>query len=310
MTTARWPSVTKRSRGDILSTQECCSWLLPHLLLFPLSCFLTDLHCFYRWFRESRGLLWQRSVWKSRPIVKIWEVSRNRRSRLSVGRSPVCLCTSLFIVQMYIVYHTPSRLNNIYVSPSVSPFIAVHYTMKFSVPLWTSTIGLCTTLPSVVYEQFWRTPVSVPGVPPSLLQTVAEIWEIIPTLKPPKCFSVPNLNLSNITGFLLNHTTNPRLFDMYYKATNTIIMCSAVRCRKDRWHLWVKTEWGRHLWARPSPFLLILFVQLYVHCSAMQKKETPLSEIFFHSVIPSITQGRDVGAATYLFFFFFFALFF
>ena len=147
MTTARWPSVTKRSRGDILSTQECCSWLLPHLLLFPLSCFLTDLHCFYRWFRESRGLLWQRSVWKSRPIVKIWEVSRNRRSRLSVGRSPVCLCTSLFIVQMYIVYHPPSRPNNIYVSPSVSPFIAVHYTMKFSVPLWTSTIGLCTTLP-------------------------------------------------------------------------------------------------------------------------------------------------------------------
>ena len=167
----------------------------PHLLLFPFSCFLTDLHCFSRWFRESRGLLWQRSVWNSRPIVKIWEVSRNRRSRLSVGRSPVCLCTSLFIVQMYIVYHTPSRLNNIYVSPSVSPFIAVHYTMKFSVPLWTSTIGLCTTLPSVVYEQFWRTPVSVPGVPPSLLQTVAEIWEIIPTLKSPKCFSVPNLNL-------------------------------------------------------------------------------------------------------------------
>ena len=121
--------------------------------------------------------------------------------------------------------------------------------------------------------------------------------------------SVFQTSTSQILQVLLNHTTNPRLFDMYYKATNTIIMCSAVRCRKDRWHLWVKTEWGRHLWVRPSPFLLILFVlfvRLYVHCSAMQKKETPLSEIFFHSVIPSITQGR---AATYLFFFFFFALF-
>ena len=85
--------------------------------------------------------------------------------------------------------------------------------------------------------------------------------------------SVFQTSTSQILQVLLNHTTNPRLFDMYYKATNTIIMCSAVRCRKDRWHLWVKTEWGRHLWVRPSPFLLILFVQLYVHCSAMQKKD-------------------------------------
>ena len=88
--------------------------------------------------------------------------------------------------------------------------------------------------------------------------------------------SVFQTSTSQILQVLLNHTTNPRLFDMYYKATNTIIMCSAVRCRKDRWHLWVKTEWGRHLWVRPSPFLLIwfvLFVRLYVHCSAMQKKD-------------------------------------
>ena len=231
---------------------------------------------FSRWFRESRGLPWQRSVWKSRPIVKIWEVSRNRRSRLSVGRSPVCLCTSLFIVQMYIVYHTPSRLNNIYVSPSVSPFIAVHYTMKFSVPLWTSTIGLCTTLPyQWNINSFEEHQYLCQVYHPASSKLLRKYEKSSPPSNLPSV-SVFQTSTSQILQVLLNHTTNPRLFDMYYKATNTIIMCSAVRCRKDRWHLWVKTEWGRHLWVRPSPFLLILFVlfvRLYVHCSAMQKKD-------------------------------------